>query len=496
MLVIGAGLAGIAAAHRLVLAGVDDVVVLERAAELGGSWRDNVYPGCTCDIPSNLYSYSFAPNPQWTSSFARQAEILAYLNDCAARFGLVERIRFGTELTRAEWAADRRRWLVDTTTGRYTAAAVVVATGPFAQPSVPDLPGLGDFGGTVLHSARWSPATDLTARRVAVVGTGASAVQIVPAIAETARELQVYQRTPTWVLPKNVRATSALTRAVYRRFPAVQRAVRGVQYWSRELPAHAIANRPALLSAVERKGHAHLRAAVADERLRAALTPNHRIFCKRVLVSDDYYPTLTRPHVELVTDPIERVGPGEIVTGDGTARGVDVIVMATGFAVTEPPIAERLHAGGTSLARTWRQHGRAAYLGTCVTGFPNLFLCSGPNAGTGHTSLLVMIEAQVDYIVSALRTMAARHLSVVEVTAGSQHSFTDEMRRAMTRSVWLTGGCSSYYLDATGHNTTLWPGSTRSFRRRTRHFDIESYRVEPTQDPTSTGTQTDVLENA
>ncbi|GAA0512622.1 Baeyer-Villiger monooxygenase [Saccharopolyspora subtropica] len=475
---IGAGFAGIGLVHQLRSAGFHDVVVLERADSVGGAWRDNTYPGCTCDIPSNLYSYSFAPNPNWTSSFAGQAEILAYLRDCARRWGVDEHVELGTELTAAEWDEQDRCWLLTTSRGRLRAVVLVVATGPFARPNLPDIPGLDRFTGSVFHSADWDHDVDLTAQRIAVVGTGASAVQIVPAVAEKAKQVQVYQRTPPWVMPKAVRPVPRAVRALYRRVPLAQRAVRAVQYWTREIPALALTGRRRLLAAAKRQARAHLAAQVPDPELRRRLTPTYSLFCKRVLISSDYYPTLTRPHVELVTEPIQRVEANGIVTADGAERLADVIVLATGFTVTDPPVAHRLFGrDGRSLAETWRVDGRSAYLGTSVAGFPNLFLFTGPGAGTGHTSLLVMIEAQIRYVVDCLRVMARDGLRDIEVRPEVQRRFAAEVQRAMTGSVWTSGGCTSYYLDATGRNTTLWPGPTWTFRRRTARFDVASYRI-------------------
>lgn len=478
--VVGAGFAGIGVARRLRLAGVRDIVLLERGSELGGIWRDNDYPGCTCDIPSVLYEFSFAPNPEWTSTFAPRTEILAYLKDCARRWDLERLIEFDTELRSADWDERGQRWLITTNRGRFTAGIVVVATGSFGEPSIPDLPGLAEFTGPVFHSAHWRHDEDLTARRVAVIGTGASAIQIVPGVADKAKGVQVYQRTPPWVMPKRARPVGGTRRLLYRRMPQAQPLSRAFHYWSRELLSLGVLRRRWLRTLLERQGRAHLAAQVPDPQLRARLTPDYAIFCKRVLLSDDYYPALTRPHVEVVSDPITRIEPDRIVTADGTARPVDAIVLSTGFTVTDPPIAHRLFGtAGRSLAASWRDTGREAHLGTCVAGFPNLFLLTGPNSGTSHTSLLVMLEAQFDYVVDCVRRMNRHGIGVVEVRADAQRAFVARVRRAMTGTVWTTGGCTSYYLDATGRNTTLWPGPTWTFRKLARRFDVGSYRVRP-----------------
>lgn len=478
VLVVGGGFAGIGLTIRLHQAGIRDFLIAERSADIGGTWRDNDYPGCTCDIPSTLYSFSFAPNPAWTWSFASRDEILSYLHECVRRWQLADRISLNTEVLSAKWDDDARRWQVETSRGPVTATFLVAATGPFDQPAVPALPGLDEFTGTAFHSARWEHGHDLTARRVAVIGTGASSVQIVPAVAELAKSVQVYQRTPAWVMPKKTRPAGALRRGLFRAVPATQRMLRAFQYWTRELPALAVGGNRVLLAMLEGQGRAHLRAQVPDPELRRRLTPDFRIFCKRVLLSDDFYPALTRPHVELVDNPIARVTADGIVTADGTSRQADTIIFATGFTVTDPPITHRLYGrGGGSLAETWRAQGRAAYLGTCVSGFPNLFLFTGPHAGTSHTSLLVMIEAQAGYITDALRTAVAGAVEVIEVRPRVQHRFMAAAGDAVGRTVSVTGGCTSYYLDADGHNTTLWPGASWRFRRRARRFDAESYHL-------------------
>lgn len=477
VLVIGAGFAGLGTSIALEREGIDHVV-LERAGDLGGTWRDNHYPGCKCDVPSHLYSFSFALNPEWTSTYSGQEEIWAYLRRCADRFGVRDRIRCGVEVREACWDATAQRWEVDTSAGRWTADVVVSATGGLSVPAVPDLPGLDRFAGTVFHSAQWNDGHPLEGERVAVVGTGASAVQLVPRIQPRVDRLLLFQRTPAWVLPHGDRPIRDWERALYRRLPALQRLVRAGVYWSRELLVLGLCKDPRWMEPVRRIATRHLERQVPEPALRARLMPSFSPGCKRLLPSNEYYPALTADNVDVVTDPIREVGAHGIVTAAGAEHAVDTIILATGFRVTDNPTFARLRGrDGRSLADAWRDAGMQAYLGATVAGFPNLFLVTGPNTGIGHTSLVVMIEAQVRYVVDALRTMARRGLAEVEVRPDAQDAFNEDLQRRMRRTVWNAGGCASWYLDARGRNTTLWPDFTWRFRRRTRRFDAGAYEL-------------------
>ena len=476
-LIIGAGFAGLGTSIALQREGIEHVV-LERAGDLGGTWRDNRYPGCKCDVPSHLYSFSFALNPDWSSTYSSQTEIWDYLRRCAERFGVLPRIRFGTEVSEACWDERERRWEVRTPAGRWTADVVVASTGGLSVPAVPDLPGLDRFTGTVFHSAGWDDGHRLDGERVAVVGTGASAVQIVPRIQPRAGRLLVFQRTPGWVLPHGDRPIRDWERALYRRLPLLQRLVRWGVYWSRELLVVGLCRDPRWTGPVRRLATRHLARQVPDPELRARLTPTFTPGCKRLLLSNEYYPALTAGNVEVITEPIGEVGERSIRTADGSEHEVDTIILATGFRVTDNPTFERLRGrGGRTLADAWRDGGMQAYLGTTVSGFPNLFLVTGPNTGIGHTSLVVMIEAQVRYVLDALRTMARRGLAEVEVRREAQDAYNDDLQRRMRRTVWNAGGCASWYLDARGRNTTLWPDFTWRFQRRTRRFDADAYEL-------------------
>jgi cation diffusion facilitator CzcD-associated flavoprotein CzcO len=475
VLVVGAGFAGLGAAIRLQQAGRKDVLVIERGNDVGGTWRENTYPGAACDVPSQLYSYSFARNPGWSRSFSPQPEIQAYLQATAERCDVTRNILFDCELLAARWDAGQARWQVSTSQGAFSCDILVTAFGALCEPSVPPLPGIESFRGNIFHSSRWDHDQDLAGRRVALIGTGASAIQIIPAIVDTVGHLDVYQRTAPWVMPRSDRAYTRAERWAFRRLPGFQRLCRALVYALREATAVGFCYRPGLLAAGERQAGAHLKSQVGDPALRARLTPTFRLGCKRVLLSDDYYPAITREQVELVTDPIREILPHAIVTGDGTVREVDVLVVATGFHVSDSPAADLLHGtDGRTMGEHWRQDGQQAYKGTTAAAFPNCFMLVGPNTGLGHSSMIYMIESQLNYLLDALDVMDREGIATIEVKKELQDNYNDDLQRRMSRTVW-TGGCASWYLDAHGRNTTLWPGFTFEFRRRTRRFDAAAY---------------------
>ncbi len=483
--IIGSGFGGIGLGVRLRQAGQTDFVILERAGDVGGTWRDNTYPGCACDVPSHLYSFSFAPNPHWPRSFSGQPHIRAYLEDVTDRFGLRPHIRTGHEVLQARWDAHRLRWTVHTSGTTLTCDVLVSAAGALADPTIPDLPGLDGFPGEVFHSSRWNHDYDLTGQRVAVVGTGASAIQIIPAIQPAVERLVVFQRTPAWVMPRADRAITGLERWLFRTVPAVQKLARAGVYLTRESTVGAFVRHPALLRAATVVARAHLRRAVRDPDLRAKLTPDYVMGCKRILLSNDYYPALTRPNVDVVASGLAEVRGTTLVASDGTRRDADAIVFATGFHVTDLPIATRIHdAAGRSLADAW-QDGMSALRGTTVAGFPNLFLIVGPNTGLGHTSMIYMIESQVNYIMDALRHLDSARIAALEPRREAQDAWNDRLQARMRRTVWALGGCASWYLDSRGRNTTLWPGSTLSFRSATRRIDLSEYTTVPARTPDS-----------
>lgn len=477
--IVGTGFAGLGMAIRLKQQGIP-YVIFERASDVGGTWRDNTYPGCQCDVPSHLYSFSFAPNPEWSRTYSPQPEIWAYLRDCADRYAIRPHILFDHEVVDAAWDEDENVWRLDTTGGPWTADVLVSGNGGLSEPAIPRIEGLETFEGTYFHSAAWDHSHDLTGKKVAVVGTGASSIQFIPHIQPRVDRLHVFQRTPAWVLPHTDRPTTEQERRMYRRFPIVQKAVRAAVYAMRETVVLGMAKNKKLLRPLELIARRHLRDQVPDRELRKKLRPSFAPGCKRLLLSNNYLPTLTRPNVELVTDGIREVRADSIVTKDGNERQVDTIIFGTGFKVTDNPVMDRLRGrDGRSLAKHWADGGMRAYLGTTVSNFPNLFLLTGPNTGIGHTSLLVMIEAQIRYIVSCLRQMEAKDIATVEVRENVLDAFNAELQAKTENTVWTSGGCQSWYLDADGRNATLWPDFTWRFKLMTRRFDPEDYLLTP-----------------
>jgi cation diffusion facilitator CzcD-associated flavoprotein CzcO len=476
--IVGAGFSGLGMAIRLLQEGREDFIVLERGEEVGGTWWFNTYPGCACDVPSHLYSFSFAPNPDWTQTYSPQSEIRDYLGRCADDFGVRPKIRLRCELTGAAWDREAGRWRLVTSDGELLARVLVSAAGPLVEPRVPELAGLQSFGGAAFHSARWDHGYDLAGKRVAAVGTGASAIQFVPAIRPLVDRIHVFQRTPPWVVPHSNRPITRLERRLYRRLPAAQVLARGFTYLVREPLVLGFVKRPRLMRVVERVARRHIRRQVPDPELRTRLTPSYTIGCKRILPSNDWYPALGESNVELVTEPIVEVRPRSIVAADGTEREVDAIIFGTGFHVTDIPIATLIRgAAGRTLADAWEGSPRA-YRGTTVAGFPNLFFLLGPNTGLGHNSMVYMIESQLEYLLDALRAMERAGAAAVDVRPEAEADYNRALDRRMKGTVW-TSGCASWYIDATGRNSTLWPDWTWRYRRRTARFDIERYRVLP-----------------
>lgn len=465
--IIGAGFGGLCAAIQLKASGTDDFVVFERATEVGGTWQANTYPGAQCDIPSVLYSYSFAPNPDWTRLYPLQAEIKAYLEVCAEQFDVGGHIRFGSDITVADWCDDAQLWRLTTAAGdSYTVSTLIAATGPFSQPATPDIDGLGDFAGPVLHSARWDHSFSPAGKRVAVIGTGASAVQIVPQIQPTAEQLVVFQRTATWILPHPDRPVGPRTQRMLRRWPVLQRGLRWLINLGQEMMVPGLVYRPGLLKPAEAFGRWHLRRQVADPALREKLTPRYTFGCKRPTFSNRYFPALAAANTVVETTPIERITASGIQTRDGVHHELDAIILATGFNIVGNDDFNRIRGRhGRTLAETWAADGMSAHLGTTIAGFPNFYLILGPNSAI-YTSQVITIESQVEYILSALQLMRTRNLGSLEVRAEAQREFVARTDRVLAGSSWNSGTCSSYYLGPDGRNVTFWPGSAHSFQRR------------------------------
>jgi cation diffusion facilitator CzcD-associated flavoprotein CzcO len=474
--IIGTGFGGLGAAIRLKQDGIDDFVVLERSHEVGGTWRDNTYPGCACDVESHLYSFSFALEPGWSYRFSRQQEIWRYLQRCAREFGIEPHIRFDHEVLAAAWDEGAARWRIETSRGPLTARVLVMATGPLSETIVPDIPGLSSFEGRAFHSARWDHSCDLTGKRVAVIGTGASAIQFIPEIQPKVARLYVFQRTPPWVVPRPDSPIPAWRRRLYRRVPVVQRMVRLLVYLYREWSV-VLFRHPAAMRYFQHAAERHLKRSVPDPALRAKLTPAYTIGCKRILLSNDYYPAVTKPNVDVITAGVSEVRGRAIVDGSGVERQVDAIVFGTGFRPTDPPLATRVRGrGGRTMAETW-QGSPKAYMGTTLAGFPNLFMLLGPNTGLGHNSVVYMTEAQIEHFIGALRYMRGRQVDAIEPTAEAQQRYVSSIDRRMQGTVWVSGGCRSWYLDGTGRNSTLWPDSSWSFYRRVSRFQPAQYQT-------------------
>ncbi|MFD7817983.1 flavin-containing monooxygenase [Streptomyces sp. NPDC059785] len=476
--VVGSGFGGLGAAVRLRREGVTDFVVLERAGSVGGTWRDNSYPGCACDVPSHLYSFSFAPNPDWPRTFSGQEHIRAYLERVTDLYGLRPHLRFDSEVKMMRWDNERLHWEIETASGSLTADLVVSAAGPLSDPKVPDVPGLDTFPGKVFHSARWDHGYDLRGRRVAMIGTGASAIQIVPAIQPDVERLTLFQRTPAWVMPRMDRAITGAERWLHRRLPFTTQARRGLLWGIRELQVQAFTKRPDELGLVEQLAKRNIARAIKDPALRAKLTPDYRIGCKRILLSNAYYPALAQPNVDVVASGLDRIEGSTLVGADGSTAEADVIVFGTGFHVTDMPIAERVvGADGRTLAEVWRS-GMKSLRGATAAGFPNWMTIIGPNTGLGNSSMILMIESQLNYLADYVRQLDVLGGRVaLDARPAAVDAWNAKVQKRMERTVWSTGGCTSWYLDPSGRNTTIWPGTTTEFRGATRRVDLGEYEV-------------------
>jgi cation diffusion facilitator CzcD-associated flavoprotein CzcO len=476
--IVGAGFSGLAAGIALRRAGITDFAILEQAGGVGGTWRENTYPGAACDIPSHLYSYSFEPNPRWTHAYGGQPEILAYLEHCATRYGLRAHLRFGARVVRAAYDDPSATWIVETAAGdRLAARALILGNGALHVPALPALPGRESFAGAAFHTARWDHRRELAGARVAVIGTGASAIQVVPQLARQVGHLAVFQRTPPWIMPKTDRAIAERERWILARVPGAHWLRRTGLYWRMESRILAFAFSPRVGRLAEQLARDHLERSVSDPGLRARLTPNYRVGCKRVLISSDYYPALQRPNVELVTSAIAGLEPAGVRTADGRLHEVDTIVYGTGFRVVDYLSAiEVIGRDGRDLNAEWRASVRS-YLGISVSGFPNLFLLMGPNTGLGHNSMVFMIEAQARYAAAAIHQMQRRGLAELDVRPERERAFRAELQRKLAGTVW-TSGCSSWYQAPDGE-VLLWPSFTFEYWLRTRRVELAAYTARP-----------------
>ncbi len=478
IIVVGTGFSGLCMGVKLREQGEEDFVLLERAGDVGGTWRDNTYPGCACDVESHLYSFSFEPNPNWSRLYAPQPEIFAYLKHVATKYDLLRHIRFHANLTGARWDEARKLWVVKAEDGRVFEGEVLVSgMGGLSNPAYPNVPGIETFSGRAFHSATWDHDFDLDDKRVAVIGTGASAIQFVPAIAPKVAHLSYFQRTPPWVVPKMDRPVRPEERADFTANPWRQRIARTKLYWTLEARFLAFKFKPEWMNLVAKVGKHRIRKHIKDPALQAKLTPDYTPGCKRLLISNEYYPTLARTNVEVVTEGIERVVPQGVVTKDGRLHEVDAIVFGTGFKVQDPiPKATVFGRGGADLAEVWKQ-GAEAHMGITVAGFPNFFMLMGPNTGLGHNSMVFMIESQAHYILEALKAMKERRIRALEVKPEVQKRFVDGVQKELERTVWQSG-CKSWYVNEQGRNTAAWPGFTFAYRFKTRRFKLQQYQAE------------------
>lgn len=479
VVIVGGGFSGLCMAIKLLEAGMNSFLLIEKSDDIGGTWYDNRYPGCACDIPSHLYSFSFDPWPDWSRMYPGQQEIHDYLKRCVQRYELAPYIRLNTRFHEAIWNESEGVWHATAGEGmRIQARVLVSGIGALHVPQFPKLKGIDSFSGPKFHSSNWNHSVDLDGKNVAVVGTGASAIQFVPQIAPRAGKLYLFQRTPPWIVPRMDFAIAEKWKQRFRRFPLIMRAFRQLIFWRQEFRVLGfLGNRFVRGKATEIAIH-HLEKQIVDPRMRAALKPNYELGCKRVLVSDDYYPALTRPNVELVTNGIAEVCEHSIVTEDGVERPIDVLIFSTGFRATEPLIGIRIVGrSGVEIHDAWRER-MSAYLGVTVSGFPNLFLLLGPNTGLGHNSVVLMIEAQVRYVMSCLALMKRSQKQVLEVRPETQKQFVTDIHRRLESTVWQSGGCHSWYQDQrTGENTAIWPGSVVAYERRTRSAAPADYEL-------------------
>ncbi len=481
--IIGAGIGGICMGIQLLKAGFHDFTLYEKADSLGGTWRDNSYPGAACDIRSHLYSFSFEPNPDWSRSYAPQAEILAYLEHCVDKYGLRQHLRFRTEIASARFDEARGVWHLRTRAGEEVEADVVVSgVGQLSIPRVPALPGLESFEGTWFHSARWRHDHDLTGRSVAVIGNGASAIQFIPEIAPRVGRLRVFQRSAHWIVPKWDRQGTVLEKNLMRRVPSLEALYRSALYWTNESRFLVMRKKHPMNKLFELVARMHLRRHVSSPALREALTPTDPVGCKRALLSNDYYPALERENVELVTSGIERIESDGVITRDGRKHPVDTLIFATGFQTTTFLTPMEFHGlGGRTLGEAWKD-GAEAYLGMMVPGFPNFFMLYGPNTNLGHNSIILMIECQVRYVLQCVEAMRERELPWLDVKPEAAAAFNAELRRELEKTAW-SAGCGSWYKTAEGRITNNWASFTVDYDRRTRRPDWMAFHEGPRQAP-------------
>lgn len=475
--VVGAGFSGIGVGKTLLENGTENFLIFDRGDTVGGTWRDNTYPGCSCDIPAVLYCYASAPNAHWKSTYASQPEVLSYLRRCVTDFGLESRIRLQHEIDNAHWDEVQQRWSIQTSQGKYTAKLLIVSTGYLSESNTPVFEGIDDFEGNAFHTSHWNHDVVLKGKRVAVIGNGASAIQLVPAIQGQVAQLDLYQRTAPWVTPKHEKDISGFTAWAIRNLPGYQRLLRDSVKWQFESLAFAL-RRPFMMGQIQKFWGHDLDKCITDPELRKRLKPNFIMGCKRILFSDTYYPALNNRNVELVTEGIRRITATGIESSEGTHRPVDVIVFGTGFRATNLPIADRLHGkDGEKLSDAWKA-GQVAHLGSTVTGFPNMFIMLGPGTTLSHTSMTLMIEAQLHYISDFLRKAEKLSISTINVKRDKMRAYREKLDRDIGGTVWSSvGGCDSWYQDEHGRSTAVWPNYVLKFKWMNRRFNTDDFDI-------------------
>jgi len=474
--ILGSGFSGLGMGVAMLKEGRTDFVILEKADSVGGTWRDNTYPGCACDVSSHLYSFSFEPNPNWSRMFAPQAEIRAYLDQVADKYGLRPHLRFNKKVTEMRYDDAAGFWRIHTADGATMTARVVASgMGGLSRPVYPNIEGAKDFKGAAFHSAEWDHSYDFRGKTVAVIGTGASAIQFVPQIQPLVSKLHLFQRTPPWIMPKADRPMRGWEKALFARFPFFQKLLRGSIYCENEVRALGFNVSPKIMAIAQSVAENHLKKQVADPVLRKRLTPDYTMGCKRVLISNDYFPAVAQANVELVTDGIDRITPNGVMTKDGVERPVDAIIYGTGFAATDALNPVQVYGpGGRHLNEEW-DPAAEAYLGISVSGYPNLFFLMGPNTGLGHNSMIYMIESQIGYVMETIHLMEARGAVAIAPRKDVQDAYNARVQAKVNKTVQQQGGCVSWYQTADGRNTTIWPDFTFTYRKKTKAVDPEAY---------------------
>ena len=474
--IVGAGISGILAAIRLKKIGYDNFKIIEKANRVGGTWRENTYPGCGCDVPSALYSYSFAPSAKWSHLFAKQPEILSYLEEVSEKFDIKPLIQFDTALENAQWDDQRNLWVIDTNQGQYLSKTVVFATGPITEPQMPKLDGIESFTGDMFHSAKWQHDIDLTGKRIAVIGTGASAIQFVPQIQPKAKALYVFQRTAPWVLPKPDVELGELGKSVMAKYPLIQAGWRKSVAQSLNAINFGLRN-PAALKPVNALGKQLLKLQIKDPVLRKNVTPNFLVGCKRILFANNYYPALQAPNTTLIPHGLVKVEGNTVIAANGERHDVDVIIWGTGFEVSHPPIGKKVfNSKGQRLSDLWKDTSPEAYLGTSMQDVPNAFLVLGPNVLV-YDSFIGLAEAQLDYIVDGLQKVKAQEIAALTIKPTVLRQHNERVQKHLKTTVFNSGGCQSYYLDANGRNFAAWPWSLETLRKRLKQLNLHDYDV-------------------